>query len=87
MSLEIAGRAWTITPEGGGGVVMEALAERVEVRLVGDDDCRVYASLDAAPGSAHIIRFAADGSVGLEDVTGGFLDMGPALVERDPSNC
>jgi hypothetical protein len=87
MSLEFDGSAWSITPEGGGGVVSKELSERTEVRLIGLANCHVLARLEVAPGSAHIIRFAADGSVGMEDITGGDIELGPALVEAAPSGC
>jgi hypothetical protein len=87
MSLEVAGTAWSLTPDGGGGVVTESLTSPAEVRLVGLDDCRLYARFDATPGSAHIIRFAPDGSVQVQDNTGGIMELGPGLVERAPSDC
>lgn len=87
MSLEVAGTAWSITPDGGGGVVTESLTSAAEVRLVGLEDCRLYARFHATPGSAHIIRFAPDGSVLVQDNTGGILESGPGLVERAPSGC
>jgi hypothetical protein len=87
MSLEIGATAWSITPDAGGGVVTAELTERAGIRLVGLDGCHLYATFDAVPGSAHVIRFAVDGSVQVEDITGGALDAGPGLVESAPSDC
>lgn len=87
MSLEIGDAAWAITPAGGGGVVTPDLSQASKVRLVGIGDCRAYASFSVTPGSAWIIRFAADGSVTVEDAAGQAHEMGPGLVERQPSGC
>ena len=87
MSLEIAEGAWTITPDGGGGVVTPDLAGPAEVRLFGVETCREYALFDIAPGSAWIIRFAQDGSVSVEDAAGHAREIGPGLVEGPRSSC
>ena len=48
MSLEMDGRAWSITPPGGGGVVTPDLTAPARVRLVTVIDCRVYSNARAA---------------------------------------
>ncbi len=87
MTLEVGEAAWSITPPGVGGVVTPDLADPAEVRLVGVETCREYAAFDITPGSAWIMRFAADGSVTVEDAAGGAREMGPGLVEGPRSNC
>jgi hypothetical protein len=87
MSLEIDGSAWSITPEGGGGVVTPEVTTSAEVRLLAVEGCHLYASFEVAPGSAHVISFAADGSVAVVDVAGQAREMGPGLVERPPTGC
>lgn len=81
--LEIGDTAWF----GYGGVVGVETAGVLEVRLVGRESCRSYASFSAAAGSMWVIRFAQDGTVGVEDWTGQGMDAGPALGEREPSGC
>ena len=44
MSLEIGDQAWSMTVDGGSGVAGDILSEVSLVRLVGVDDCHVYAS-------------------------------------------
>jgi hypothetical protein len=87
MTLEVGEAAWPITPPGVGGVVTPDLADRAEVRLVGVETCREYAAFDITPGSAWIMRFAANGSVTVEDAAGGAHEMGPGLVDGPRSNC
>jgi hypothetical protein len=87
MALEIGGSAWAITVLGGGGVAMTPLETTSEVRLVSIEDCREFARFMAEPGSAHVVRFAPDESVGVEDWTGRGVEMGPALNETAPSDC
>jgi len=83
MSLEIGDQAWSITVDGGAGVVSLDLSEISSVKLVGVDDCHVYAAFEAAPGGFHSIRFADDGSVSIGEPA--FMEAGPGLVERDGS--
>lgn len=85
--LEIGGQAWAITSEDGGGVVSIDSRDRVRVRLVGVPSCRRYAFFEADPGSASVVRFAADGSFMIEDWTGQPMDSGPLLTEAEPSGC
>jgi hypothetical protein len=87
MSLEVDGQAWAITVVGGAGVISPILAETSSVRLVGAGDCHVYAAFDANPGGFYSIRFAANGSVSIEEVED--MDAGPGLTERDggPTDC
>ena len=88
--LEIGARGWPIEQNGGGGVVAVDLApgERVEVRLVERDRCNAVVAFRASPGSSWVIRFAADGSAGVEDWTGrGANVLGPALGEGRPTDC
>lgn len=87
MSVEVGDLAWQITEEGGRGVVMPHLKGTVPVRLVGIDDCRMYASFQAGPSSANLIRLAADGSVTIEDMSGEVQVHGPALIEGEPTGC
>ena len=81
--LEIGNAAWL----GFGGVVSVETANTVPVRLVGRESCRVFAQFAARPGSKTVIRFAADGSVRVEDLTAMDIDAGPALPERQLSGC
>jgi hypothetical protein len=81
--LEVGNRAWL----GYDGVVSVTTLVPLDVRLVGRDSCRIYAQFSAQPGTRWVIRFAADGSVGVEDWTGRPMDSGPLLPERKPSGC
>ena len=81
--LEIGDTAWF----GYGGIVSVETAGVLDVRLVGRESCRSYASFSAAAGTRWVIRFAEDGTVGMEDWTGQGMDSGPALGEREPSGC
>lgn len=81
MSLEVGDHAWSITVDGGAGVVSTDLSEISSVMLVGIDDCHVFAAFEATPGALYSIRFAADGSVSIEEVAD--MEAGPGLVERD----
>lgn len=87
MSLEVGHRAWSISPEGGPGVVARDLSGAATVRLIGAEDCRLYASFEAVPGARYAIRFADDGSVSVRAVEE--METGPGLVERDdgPTDC
>lgn len=87
MSLEVGEHAWSITVDGGPGVVADDLPEVTLVRLVGMEDCHVYAAFDAAPGGLYSIRFADDGSVSVDEVE--VMEAGPGLNERDagPADC
>lgn len=87
MALEIGDTAWSITPDGGGGLAMATLDQPADVLLVGIEDCREYARFTAEPGSAHVIRFQRDGSVEVEDWTGREIEMGPALSQSAPGGC
>ena len=77
MSLEVGGQAWSITADGGAGVVSPDLSEIRSVRLVGVDDCHVFAAFEATPGAFYAIRFADDGSVSIEEVA--VMEAGPGL--------
>lgn len=81
MSLEVGDQAWSITVGGGAGVVSPDLAEISSVKLVGVDDCHVFAAFEATPGAFYSIRFADDGSVSIEEVAG--MEAGLGLVQRD----
>jgi hypothetical protein len=81
--LEAGETAWL----GYGGVVSVPSDAPLPVRLLGRASCVTYASFIAPPGTQWVIRFAADGSVGVEDWTGRGTDAGPALPERPPSGC
>ena len=81
--LEIGDTAWL----GYGGVASVETEEALDVRLIGQESCRSFAAFSAPPASMWVIRFAADGTVAVEDVTGGAMELGPALTERDPSGC
>jgi hypothetical protein len=87
MSLEVGAQAWSITVEGGPGVVATDLSAVAAVRLIGVDDCHVYAAFDGAPGGLYAIRFADDGSVSIDQVEA--VETGPGLIERDggPTDC
>lgn len=87
MSLEVGDEAWSITVDGGPGVVAYDLPAVTIVRLIGVDDCHVYAAFDAAPGGFYSIRFADDGSVSVDEVE--VMETGPGLIERDggPTGC
>jgi hypothetical protein len=87
MRLEIGDDAWAITGDGGGGVVSAISGSPVQVRLVGVPSCQRYAFFEARPGSASVIRFAADGSLMVEDWTGQPIDSGPLLSEAKASGC
>lgn len=89
MSLELGRQAWSITVDGGAGVMAAVLSEVTSVRLVGVRDCHVYAAFEAAPGSNYWIRFGDDGSVSVEDATGQEQPAGPGLNEREggPTDC
>lgn len=80
MSLELGDQAWSITVNGGSGVVSRDLSEITSVRLVGVEDCHVYAAFEAAPGALYSIRFEDDGSVSVNNIS--FMEAGPGLVER-----
>ena len=90
MSLELGGQAWSITVDGGGGVIAAELSEVIPVRMLGVRDCHLYAALEAAPGSNYQIRFGDDGSVSVEEL-GPEVEQpaGPGLVERvgGPTDC
>jgi hypothetical protein len=81
--LEIGETAWF----GYGGVVSVETQSALDVRLVGRESCRSYASFEAPAGTMWVIRFADDGTVAIEDWTGRGMDAGPALGEREPSGC
>jgi hypothetical protein len=81
--LEIGDTAWF----GYGGVVSVETQSALGVRLVGRESCRSYASFEAPAGTMWVIRFADDGTAGVEDWTGQGMDSGPALGEREPSAC
>ncbi len=81
--LEIGDTAWL----GYGGVVSVKAAGVLDIRLVGRESCRSYVSFSAAARSMWVIRFAEDGTVGVEDWTGRGMEAGPALGEREPSGC
>jgi hypothetical protein len=81
MSLEVGDQAWSITVDGGAGVVSPVLSEISSVKLVGVDDCHVFTAFEATPGAFYSIRFADDGSVSIEEVAD--MEAGPGLVERD----
>lgn len=81
MSLEVGNQAWSITVDGGPGVMVHDLSEVALVRLVGVEDCHAYAAFQAAPGSFYSIRFADDGSVSVEEVE--MMETGPGLTKRD----
>jgi hypothetical protein len=83
LSLEIGDQAWSILAEGGHGVAGRNLSDVTFVRLVGVDDCHVYAAFEAAPGAFYSIRFAEDGSVSVKDITAQGIEDGPALGERE----
>ena len=87
LSLEVGSQAWSITVDGGPGVVAYDLSEDTPVRLVGVDDCHAYAAFQAAPGGFYSIRFADDGSVSVNEIE--MMEMGPGLAERDggPTGC
>ena len=69
------------------GVVSAGLSEVSPVKLVGVDDCHVFAAFEATPGALYLVRFAGDGSVSIEEVAD--MEAGPGLVERDggPTDC
>lgn len=81
--LEIGDTAWF----GYGGVISVETQSALDVRLVGRESCRSYAGFEAPAGTKWVIRFADDGTVGVEDWTGRLMDLGPALGEREPSGC
>ena len=60
--LEIGETAW----QGYGGVVSLEAQSALDVRLVGRESCRSYASFSAPVGTMWVIRFAGDGTVGVE---------------------
>lgn len=81
--LEVGGRAW----HGYGGVVSIETGQTLPVRLIGRASCRSYAAFDAPAGTMWVIRFAADGTVRIEDWTERGVDAGPALGELPASGC
>jgi hypothetical protein len=81
--LEVGDTAWF----GYGGVVSVETQSALGVRLVGRESCRSYASFEAPAGTMWVVRFADNGTVGVEDWTGRGMDAGPALGEREPSGC
>lgn len=85
--LEVGDRAWSITPDAGPGVVAHDIAGTATVRLVGVEDCRVYAAFEVVPGARYSIRFADDGSASVRTVE--MMETGPGLVERPdgPTDC
>jgi hypothetical protein len=87
LRLEVAGEAWGLRVQDGGGVVTPELQATAFVRLIGVESCETYAGFEAEPGSAHAIRFADDGSAEVIDVTGQPTEMGPGLTESPPTRC
>jgi hypothetical protein len=81
--LEIGNGAWF----GYGGVVSVEAESPLAVRLVGRETCRIYAGFTAPTGTMWVVRFASDGRATIEDWTGRGMDAGPALGEREPSEC
>ena len=81
--LEIGATAWA----GYGGVASVESAEPLRVRVVGRASCRSYADFVAPADSNWVVRFAADGSVRVEDWTRRGMDAGPAVPEKAPSGC
>ena len=87
LSLEIGDRAWAVSRESPIGIASIRSAVPVDVRLVSPLDCRILASFRAGPGTAHVIRFAADGTMRVEDWTGQGVDSGPTLNVRPLTQC
>jgi hypothetical protein len=85
LSLEIDGDAWVV-PIDDIGVVTPALDAPSEVRVIGAESCRTYASLEIAPLSAGSISFLSDGSV-IVDASATEHASGPGLPERNPVVC
>jgi hypothetical protein len=86
LSLEIDGDAWVV-PIGDIGVVTPDLDAPSELRVIGAESCRTYASLEIAPLSASSISFRPDGSVSIVDASATELNSGPGLPERTPVVC
>lgn len=87
LSLEIGDRAWAVSRPSPFGMASLRSAAPLNVRLVRPLDCSTLASFRVQPGSTHIIRFAADGSLAVEDWTGQAVDAGPTLGARPPTRC
>ena len=86
LSLEIDSDAWVV-PIGDIGVVTPALDAPAEVRVIGAESCRTYASLQIAPLSASSIAFRSDGSVSVVVASGTERPSGPDLPERNRVIC
>jgi len=82
-TLEIGHDAWRVDAIHGGGVVSLPLTSTAIVRVRRLSDCAPLVRFVAVPGRNYYIRFAANGSAGVEDLTGQGMDSGPAL--GDPS--
>jgi hypothetical protein len=83
MSIELGGLAWSVTADGGGGVIANTISEVTSVRLIGVRDCHTYAAFEVEPGSNYEIRFGDDGSVTVGVLPAGVEQVvGPGLVER-----
>jgi len=85
-SLEIGSTAYPIGPLNGGGVRTVALTKPTIVRVRRLPDCRPVVRFVAQPGRDYFIRFAADGTVHVEDWTSEGMDSGPA-IDPGPAVC
>jgi hypothetical protein len=83
--LEIGGRAWRLTP-GGGGVASATADQPGLVRVVRPSDCRTLIEFIALPDSMHVLTFDPSGEISAETWRGS-LDAGPSLADEVPTDC
>jgi hypothetical protein len=85
--LEVGARSFAISGAGGGGVaIVRDPAPLYVVRII-TVSCRLLVAFEAAPGTAHVVRFANDGSVTVEHIPTLTIELGPALAEGPPVDC
>jgi hypothetical protein len=90
-SLEIGPTAWTVDALNGGGLTTVDLNAPTIVRVRRLPDCVPVVRFVAEPGGRYFIRFAANGTARVEDLTGQGMDTpgppgdpGPLVCPRLP---
>jgi len=86
LTLEVAGKAYSITQTNGGGVTSFISETPVLATLRKSSDCTIVIRLTLQPGTSTAIDLNADGSPRVTDYTESGLDAGPAL-QSDPDAC
>jgi hypothetical protein len=86
--LEVGSSAWLIARSDGGGTTSYRTSTPVAVRLVRMPECVTVATFVAAPGTSHVIRFAANGAALVTQNSSAAHESGPLLGKRAaPTGC